>query len=143
MEQFQFIGAKSASSPGIREEQAKAHEREPPFLEGQEASRYRIIIASVNYFVLERPDTQRATKEASKHMGKPMEHHWGILRGIARYLVDMLRVVQNVRWHGFIFIVVGMSGSDWAGDQISREPTSGECVWLDHTRLTHGFPYRK
>ena len=84
-----------------------------------------MVVARLTYLVLDRFDFQYTTKEASEYMARPREHHWGLLKIIARYLTDAPRAIQNFRWHTTISNVTGMSDSDWAGDQESRKSTSG------------------
>ena len=84
-----------------------------------------MIVARLNYLALDRPDIQYATKEASNHMTKPKEHHWGLLKRIARYTIDAPRAVQCLRWHTQVTTAVGMSDFDWAGDRPTRKFTSG------------------
>ena len=66
---------KPVTSPGTREEQATCHEQESEPMSLDDASKYRMIVARLNYLAADRPDIQFATKEASKYMSKPSNHH--------------------------------------------------------------------
>lgn len=80
LDQFQLTEASAISSLGTREEQTKSHSSEFLELSGQEASKYKMITTRLNHFALDRPDAQHATKEASKHMAGPKEHHWNSVK---------------------------------------------------------------
>lgn len=125
IEQMEFVEAKSASSPGTREEQTKVHDTESDEMFLADASGYRMLIARLKFLSMDRPDIQYSTKEASKCMAKPHQHHWHLLKRIGRYFVEAPRVVQMFNWQSGVSSVEGYSGSDWAGDRSSRKSTSG------------------
>ena len=125
MNQLQFAGARSASTPGTREGPTKCHNTGSEPLSVPEASRCRMIVARLNYLALDRPDIQHATKEACKHMARPHDHHWLLLKRAGGYIIDAPRVVQKYRWQTAINIAIGYGDSGWVGDQESRKSTSG------------------
>ena len=125
LNQLQLNEAKSVTSPGTREEQTKANETTSDEMKPDESSRYRMLVARLNYLSSDRPDIQYAVKEASKHMSKPHIHHWGLLKRIGKYLIDAPRVIQKFKWQGVMNVVSGHSDSDWAGDRQTRKSTSG------------------
>ena len=61
---------------GTREEQTKSNPDESDAITKSKASRYRMIFVRFIYLAMDRPDLQRVTKGASKHIGKFREHHW-------------------------------------------------------------------
>ena len=125
IEQMKLAEATSVSSPGAREEQIKAHDIESEEVFPTDVSSYRMLIARLNCLSMDRPDIPYSTKEASKFMARPHQHHWQVLRRISRYVVDAPRVVQMFKWQSEMKNVEGYSGSDWAGDRTSRKSTSG------------------
>ena len=125
LNQFQLNEAKSVMSPGTREEQSKSNEIETELMKPDEASRYRMPVARLNFLSSDRLDIQYAVKEASKHMSRPQLHHWSLLKRSGKYLIDAPRVVQTFRWQSMMNIVSGYSDSEWAGDQKTRKSTSG------------------
>ena len=60
--------ARSARAPGARRTQGPQDEQ-PLFRE--EATRYRAVVARLNYLALDRPDLQFASKTLSKGMADP------------------------------------------------------------------------
>lgn len=102
-----------------------------------EASKYEMLVARLNYLSSGRPDVQHAVKEASKHMARPQLHHWSLLKRLGKYMIDAPRVVQTFKWQRIMSIVPGYSDSDWVGDQKTRKSTSGGvCKVEPHTFKT-------
>lgn len=125
MIQFQLNEAKAVTSFGVCEEQSKANENISEHMKFEEASRYRMFDARMNYLASDRPDIQHAVKGASENMAKPQLHHWSIWKRICKYQIDSPRVIQHFRWQRVMDIVVGHSDSDWADDQKTKKSTSG------------------
>ena len=63
-------GATPVSTPYGPEEQRVPEEPGLP-LEAGEATRYRALVARLNYLALDRPDIQFAVKDAAKRMSAP------------------------------------------------------------------------
>ena len=137
IEQLKFSEAKSVTTPGIREEQKKAREEESELMSLEEASKYRMVVARLNYLSLDRFDTQYACKEASKYMASPQMHHIALLKRIGRYLMHAPRVIHKFKWQKGWGMATGHSDSDWAGDLKTRKSTSGgTCAIGLHTIKT-------
>ena len=125
LHQSQLDAAKAVTSPGTREEQSTSHETISEDMKPEEASRYRMLVARLDYLASDRPDIQYAVKEASKTMAKPQMHHWSLLKRAGKYLIDAPRVIQRFKWQRVMNTVSGDSDFDWAGDQTIRKSTSG------------------
>lgn len=65
LKQLQLNEARSVSTPGTREEQAKSNDESSEEMRPEDASTYRMIIVHLNYLAMDRPDIQHATKEAA------------------------------------------------------------------------------
>eukprot|EP00975_Prorocentrum_lima_P038397 8071374-Prorocentrum_lima.AAC.1 len=65
------------------------------------AAFFRSCVMRLNFLALDRPDIQYAAKEASRSMAAPLQWHWQILAGAARYLLDAPVLVwtwRTQRW---------------------------------------------
>ena len=95
-----------------------------------ETSRFRGLVARVNYLSLDRPDLQFAAKTASQHMAQPKVCDWAKIKRIARHLVKASRAVQNsFACQGKPTQITTYVDSDWAGNKITRKSTSGGAVF--------------
>ena len=83
------------STPHTGDETKAVAELDSPPLRPDQATKFRGIIARLNYLSMDRPDIQYATREASKRMATPREADWRVLQRIGRYLVGVPRLVQN------------------------------------------------
>ena len=135
--QLKLEEAKSVITLGTREEQTKGFEIEFLLMIPGDASSYRMLVARLNYFALDRPDIQYATKEIAKRMSTPCEHHWQLFKRIGKCLKGAPRLIQKFEWLSKPIDIVGYSGSDWAGDVATRKSTSGgACMIASHTIKT-------
>ena len=55
-------------------------------------------------------------------MAKPQVHHLGLLKRIARYLLQAPRVVQKFKWQFGWSVATGHSDSDWAEICLAENP---------------------
>ena len=100
---------------------------------GAEATKFRAIVARLNYLAMDRPDIQYATKEAAKHMANPRKPDWLLLKRIGRYLAGSPRLVQLMKWQAGPLGLSTYVDSDWAGDKKTCKSTSGGMVFRgDH-----------
>ena len=67
-------------------------------LNAGEATRYRALVARLNYLALDRPDIMFGVKEAAKRMSAPSAPDWTLLKRIGRYLRLVPRAVQVFVW---------------------------------------------
>ena len=101
-------------------------------LEAGEATRYRALVARLNYLALDRPDIQVGVKEAAKKMFAQRASDWKLLKRLGRYLKGHPRAVQVFVWQDTPAELVTYVDSDWAGDRGSRKSTSGGMVFRGH-----------
>ena len=104
-------------------------------LEAGEATRYRAIVARLNYLALDRPDRDFAVKEAAKKTSAPCAPDLQLRKRICRYLKGAPRAVQAFVWQNEPSELVTCVDSDWAGDRGSRKSTSGGMVFRGHHLL--------
>ena len=133
IEQFKFKEAKSASSPGTKEEgtTAEYHEQE---LEESQASQYRAITARCNYISPDRPDIVFTVKELARKMSRPTRGDWTKLKRLGRYILGKPRLQQIYPWQDTQNTLKVFTDADWAGCREIRKSTTGGCVMLDkHT----------
>ena len=117
--------AKPVSTPGCKEDVDRMLADLGPILGPADATMYRALAARLNYLALDRSDIQFATKEIARHMAAPTEGNWLLMKRIARYLLGKPRLVQLFCWQDPGFDLSTYTDSDWAGDKISRKPTTG------------------
>ena len=100
---------------------------------GAEATKFRAVVARLNYLAMDRPDIQYATKEAAKRMANPRKPDWMLLKRIGRCLAGASRLVQTMKWQAGPLGLSTYIDSDWAGDKKTCKSTSGGMVFRgDH-----------
>ena len=88
--------ANAVSTPTVPEpNEGKNLRLNSPDMTKDEASRFRGLVARVNYLSVDWPDLQFAAKTASQHMAQPKVCDWAKIKRIARYLVKASRAVQK------------------------------------------------
>ena len=85
IEELGLANGGTVSTPYGPEEARVSDEPGEP-LEAGEATRYRALVARLNYLALDRPDIQFGVKEAAKRMSAPCAPDWKLLKRIGRYL---------------------------------------------------------
>ena len=104
-------------------------------MDPSDASRFRGIVARLNYLALDRPDLQFAAKECCRRMASPTCSDWMKIKRVGRYLNGHLRVVQLMPWEVRKMEVEGHADSDWAGDKRSMKSTSGGALYLGRSLI--------
>ena len=111
----------SVVSPHMREGELEGDRR----LVGEEATRYRALVARGIYLAQDRTDVGYAVKEMSRKMGTPWVSDMGKMKRFARYLIGRERVVvrwdYQKEWEG----IDVSTDSDYAGCRVTRKSTSG------------------
>ena len=106
--------SKSVATPRVRpassEDDSRGEELSP-----KDSTKYRSIVATLNYLAHDRPDIQEAARECSKYMAKPREQDVANLKRIGRYLKKRPRVTQRFRTGGDETRIEAFADSDWAG----------------------------
>ena len=90
--------ANAVSTPTVPEPSEAANSRlSSPDLTKDEASRFRGLVARVNFLSLDRPDLQFAAKTASQHMAQPKVCDWAKIKRIVQYLVKAYLLSKSLR----------------------------------------------
>ena len=123
---YQVGVSKSLSIPG---EKYILEETVTP-LASPQATQFRAIVARANYLAQDRSDIMFAVKELTRHMSKPTETSWTLLKRLGRYLLGSPRVVLNFPYQSVYKHVDVWTDSDWAGDRMERKSISGGVIRL-------------
>ena len=124
LEDLDLNDCRPVSTPYGPEEQA-CIAGEGELLGPEAATRFRGVVARLNYLSADRADLQYAVKEAAKRMATPRIPDVKLLKRIGRYLKGAPRVVQLFVWQKHPTELTAYVDSDWAGDRGSRKSTSG------------------
>ena len=89
------------------------------------ASRFRAIVARLNYLAQDRIDIQFAVKEMCRFMSAPKVEHWSQLKRLARYLKGCPRVKCLFGYQAMPKESVLWTDSNYAGCHVTRKSTSG------------------
>ena len=92
---------------------------------GEEATKYRAVVARANFLAADRVDIQFAVKEATRCMAKPRDCDWQRLKRIGRYLLGNPRVILQFESQFQPSSITVYSDSDFAGCKRTRKSTSG------------------
>ncbi|KAK0573321.1 hypothetical protein LWI29_006391 [Acer saccharum] len=90
---------------------------------------YRMVVGSLQYLSLTRPDISFAVNKLSQYMHQPTSDHWDLVKRLLRYLCgtldDGIVIHRNsqVSLHAF-------SDADWAGNKDDFSSTSAYIVYL-------------
>jgi hypothetical protein len=90
---------------------------------------YRIVVGSLQYLSLTRPDISFAVNKVCQFMHKPTVHHWSAVKRILRYLQQTLSLGLLIRKDSSTNLQA-FSDSDWVGCPDDRRSTGGLCVFL-------------
>ena len=124
--------SKSLTTPGTKEEQGGGRTQQAHVRVAQkprEDTRYRAIVARLNYMAADMPDIRFACKEACREMSRPSDESWERQK-IGRYTVGWKRVVWSYPWARELGRWRVCADSDWAGDLKTRKSTSGGILML-------------
>ena len=77
---------------------------------------------------MDRPDIQFATKELCRGMANPTVGDKRKLKRLARYLIEMPRIVSKFAFQEEPHELTGFSDSDWAGCKKTAKSTSGGAI---------------
>lgn len=81
VKELELEGAKPVTSPWTSVEKGIGQEQSP-LLMAQDGTKYRALVARMNYLAQDRPDLQYATKEESRRMSAPRESDWTALKRV-------------------------------------------------------------
>ncbi len=137
---LELEGTKVSKTPGVKPEARKVVKKDEESdgeeveddepMEAKDATRYRAIVARLNYMAADRADIQFAVKEAARHMSTPTKSNWHALKRIGQYLKGRPRLVLRYQWQSCGGTVVTYTDSDWAGCKKTGRSTSGGIVTI-------------
>ena len=76
--ELEMESARSMSTPGTIDRQPEDDDEKE--LTGKEATKYRRLVARLNYIAQDRPDIQYAVKKLATSMSKPTNRNWQELK---------------------------------------------------------------
>ena len=124
--------SKPVVTPGIK--MPTLSEEENPYLNPQEATKFRHLTARCNFIAQDRPDVQYTVKEIARGMANPRVQDMEKLERLEKYLVGETRYVIVFKRQKDVHAIHSFGDSDFAGEVESRKSTSGgpSCIG-DHT----------
>ncbi|GKB89088.1 putative ribonuclease H-like domain-containing protein, partial [Tanacetum coccineum] len=125
LKKFDFVSVKTASTP---------IETQKPLVKDEEASDvdvhlYRSMIGSLMYLTASRPDIMFAVCACSRFQVNPKTSHLSVVKRIFRYLKGKPKLGL---WYPRVssFDLEAYSDSDYAGANLDRKSTTGDCPFL-------------
>ena len=118
VQQLELQGSKSLSTPGVDGADEDDTEEDRP-LSDADASKFRGVIARINYLAADRPDLQYATKEVCREMASPTSGSLRRLLRIGRYLVGQPRLI----WKFALQSSIQLPGSQHPEVRFWQDPT--------------------
>ena len=97
---------------------------------GEDATRFRGVVARCNYLAFDRPDIQFATKEICREMSKPTTGSLRRLKRLGQYLKGKPRLVWSFDMQSECTTIDIYSDSDWAGCRRSLKSSSGGTIMV-------------
>ena len=96
---------------------------------------YSSLVGALLYLsVTTRPDIAFAVGALSRFMSCPTTVHWGVAKGVLRYLVD--KAALGITFRGSGTTLVGLCDSDYAADPDTRRSTTGYVFTLNGGAIT-------
>lgn len=84
---------------------------------------YRMIVGSLQYLTLTRPELSFVVNVVCQHMHLPLESHFTAVKRILRFMQGTIS--QGLHFTKCSFQVNAFSDADWAGDALDRRSTWG------------------
>lgn len=123
LEEMKMMDCKPMGTPGVEGEAGEQEE-----MEAEDATKFRRIVAKLNYLQQDRPDISFPVNKMSQRMSKPVVGDWTPLKRIVRYLRGALRRFLWFGWQDPVEVLVAMTDSDWATCKRTRRSTSGSVL---------------
>ena len=96
-----------------------------PILKKDEATRYRSACMRLSYLAQDRLDLAETAKHLAQRMNEPREFDFFPLKRAARYVVGKPKAALRFRRQKHIDKITVFLDSDFSGDTVWRESTSG------------------
>lgn len=129
VQQFGLQDSKLITTPGTREE-GNTKDEHVEMLNGNDATKYRAVIARCNHLAPDRPDVAYVVKEFARAMAKLTQGDMQRLKRLGRYLEHKPRLQQWYAWQLPRTTMRTYSDADWAGCRETRKSTTGGCVMI-------------
>ena len=98
-------------------------------------SLYRLLVGSLVYLTVTRPDISYAVHQVSQYLSAPRSTHYAAVLCILRYL-------KGTIFHGLFYstqsplVLRVFSDADWVGDPTNRRSTTGYCFLLGSSLIS-------
>ena len=98
-------------------------------------SLYRLLVGSLIYLTVTRPDISYAVHQVSQYLSAPRSTHYAAVLCILRYL-------KGTIFHGLFYstqsplVLRVFSDADWVGDPTNRRSTTGYCFLLSSSLIS-------
>ena len=126
-----MMDSKAVVTPGIKV--VINEDEDDPRLGPEASTKYKQLVARLNFLSQDRHDIAYATKELARGMANPTESDLERLKRMGRYLRGRMRYVIRYHFQKDTYAINSFSDSDWAGDLVTRKSTSGGCLMIgDH-----------
>ena len=112
--------------------------RRSPNLKKDEATRYRSACMRLSYLAQDRLDMGKTAKHLGQRMSEPREFDFVSLKRAARYLVGMPRAASRDRRQNRVDKIRVCVDSDFGGDPVSRQSTSGLVAQIGNHAVKSG-----
>jgi hypothetical protein len=125
LKRFKMIGANGIGTPMALKNQLDLDPNGKPV----DQTLYRSMIGSLLYLCASRPDIMLSVGVCTRYQAAPKESHLMAVKRIFRYLID---TPNFGLWYpkDTDFSLCGFTNSNWAGDKMDRNSTSGACHFL-------------
>ena len=92
---------------------------------------FREAVGSLMFLVVvTRPGIAYAVNSVSKYLANHDESHWNAVKRIIKYLAGTRDLGISYEARSDVFVLVGFSDSDYAGDVDARRSTTSFCFFL-------------
>lgn len=125
--QLEFEDANGVTTPGTREEGRTTQDQEEK-LDENETTKFRAIVARLNYLSPDGPDVSYVGKELARSMASPSTGDWLRFKRVGRHLKDKPRLQQVFEWQPAQRTITTYSDVDWVGCRQTCKSTTGGCI---------------
>lgn len=82
----------------------------------EDGSEYRVVVGSLQYLLLTRPDVAYAVNKLSQFMHRPTTEHWAAVKRVLRYLDGTFQTGFFLSRHNSLSLHA-FSDADWTGNR--------------------------
>ncbi|XP_015950729.2 uncharacterized mitochondrial protein AtMg00810-like [Arachis duranensis] len=103
-----------------------------------EPALYRLVVGSLQYLTITRPELAYAVGKLSQFMQDSLESHWKLVKRIFRYASETIKYGLHLHKNDLLNITA-YCDSDWGGDPDDRKSIGGMCVFLGRNLVSWSF----